>query len=216
MRATAMGAAGLVVCASLVAACGDSGAAGPDIDPPGFGTPSIDGTANAVEWANAQSFAVFGGDPNLDGSTLLVMNDDNNLYFAVRTPDPSLDPNDSFEVRFDNSGDELYTEGDDIVAITGASGFRDGHLAGQNYTEDAQQHGAGAIGAAGGAVHAELSHPLSSGDPDDISVSPGQEVAFCVRYLEKGGGGDNSAFPVACVLVVFGQKDWTRVTVVGR
>ena len=196
---------------AILAACSDSDPTGTDA-PPGFGTPSIDGVVDVAEWANAVTYDdVFGMESGLEGSTLLILNDEENLYFAVRTTDPTLDDADLFEVRFDTSDDGVYSDGDDRISVRGGSGFGDSHLASGNYAGDAQSHGAGAISQVGGAVHAELSHPLSSGDAQDIAFTPGQSISFCVRYLPSTGGSGNAAFPVECILTVFPQSDFERI-----
>ena len=58
----------------------------------GYGTAEIDGVRSAGEWDDAYVISVFGG--KSDGSSLLVMNDEDNLYIGLIVIDNILTPED--------------------------------------------------------------------------------------------------------------------------
>jgi hypothetical protein len=62
-------------------------------------------------------------------------------------------------------------------------GFADNHIVQGNYERDARSDGSGALAVVDGRINAELAHPLASGDAQDVSFTPGQRIAICVRYV---------------------------------
>ena len=164
----------------------------------GFGTPTIDGAFSPGEWDGAAQIPVFSG--TFSGSIFYVMNDQNHLYLALRVPDPSLGPNDVLKVRFDNAHNAAPNDGDDELCPTAVQ-FRDCHFsfaASSWGFQDSQQDGASAAGNTGSFNFFEVSHPLTSGDPDDFSLSVGATVGFCLRYFRDGVAFGASAFPAGC------------------
>jgi Ca2+-binding RTX toxin-like protein len=109
-----------------------------------------------------------------------LANDDENLY--VRIIAPALGPP---EV-------EIFLDGGfDMLTFDLESGFVDRRFDGEvgEFTPDPQQDGAGAgiVGAEVSVV--EISHPLDSGDPSDISIQPGDITAFTISIVVDGGEG---------------------------
>ena len=83
----------------------------------GYGTANIDGERSLGEWDGAHIISVFGGKSNSD--LLLVMNDEENLYFGLYVIDNLLTPDDSLGIMFDNSHNGILDENDDSGGISG-------------------------------------------------------------------------------------------------
>ena len=149
------------------------------------GTPVIDGVQGALEWDSAVQIPVFTSIP----STLFIMNDGSNLYLALKVPVGAILPADRFEIRFDNGHNGIIEKGEDRITLSGGSIFFDAHFdsAAAGYgTLDTQPDGAGVAANAGGFSFFEISHPLNSGDGDDIAFAPGETLGFCVSYSDNG------------------------------
>ncbi len=160
--------------------------------------PTIDGTVDTVvEWAGAAtaSFASTGG---LEG-IFYVMNDDGNLYIAVRTADPTLSQDttgtDAVWIYFDNNNDGAGPEvGDDIIGWNGLSseGFRDGYSDGSYVWRRDTDAGGDSDGSAeatndGTYNYFEISHPLdTTDDVHDFSLLIGDTVGFTIRFTVDG------------------------------
>jgi len=172
--------------AAALTACG-SGSTSPSPQPgaqpaDGWGTPIVDGNLGTAEWNGAQVFPVFDAQPSLSGSVLYVMNDATNIYLGLRTTDKtSIGERTGFEARWDNTGDGMSTDGDDQVSVHPVF-FGDRHLEAGNYVFDAHTDGFGDMASVGEGVNVELSHPLNSGDGQDIAFTPGQRIRMCVHY----------------------------------
>jgi hypothetical protein len=180
----------------------------------GFGTPSaIDGVLETDEWEDATEVPLsiqIRDVGTVDGS-LLLMNDQENLYLAVTYPwDVPAGDRSSFTIHFNNDNDspdpDDWAVGDDLLLSLTAESFP-----GQSHpwfidmyqknsstgAQDPSQDGEGATSTAGGWVVHELSHPLDSGDDDhDFSLKPGGRVGF-YTYLGTwvGGSGRFSYYP---------------------
>lgn len=156
----------------------------------GCGTPIIDGVINPTEWENADS------EPWTSVSasgTLYIMNDDLNLYIAVIiNGDDDFGSDDGFRIYFDNDngGETSLEDGDDYIAISGASTFADAFYStfyGSIVADDSPAIGGTNDGQAAGSRqgssnHFEASHPLDSGDAGhDFSLSAGQIVGFILN-----------------------------------
>ncbi len=167
----------------------------------GPGTPTIDGVWGPGEWAAAAQAPIF---PNaLPGSTLLVMNDDRNLYIAASVTDPTLSSADILDIQFDNQRNGVPDDGDDDLTVGGDGWFGDAHFevtVGSWGMGDLVIHGAGSVGHAGGVNFFEISHPLNSGDPDDMAVRAGESLGVCVIYFWDGAATSNTSFPRDCHL----------------
>ena len=157
--------------------------------------PTIDGTISpADEWDEAAQVSVFTG-PYAD-SIFYVMNDENNLYLALRVVDSTFTANDIVSVRFDNDHNGLLSSLDDKLYPT-TTGFRDSYYnSALGWLSDPYQvDGSSAAGILEGANFFEISHPLNSGDPYDFSLSEGDIVGFCLSYFNDGLCTGESVYP---------------------
>lgn len=161
------------------------------------GTANVDGVIDPAEWGTARPIDFAATIPAADGggaapARLLVMNDERNLYLAVR-----VERADTRFVTasfaFDADHDGTYENGDDHVsAFTGAgvsASFDDGHRlacggAGPCTVDDDALRGGTTDGRAasttqGGVTSIELEHPLDSpDDAHDFSLAPGAVVGL--------------------------------------
>jgi len=173
----------------------------------GVGAPTVDGVLSAGEWDAATAYPVFAGP--LAGSTVRFMVDETDLYAAARVPDPGT-ANGSFAVRFDNTLD-LMPAGDDLVSYGDA--FYDGHFE-DVYMPDDVPHGDGARMSADGWTVFELRHPLSSGDPQDISVARGGSVGVCVIHGSSlTSFSSEFTYPPECISVIFGVPTYAELLI---
>ncbi len=178
-----------------------------------IGTPVIDGVQDGAEWDSAVQIPVFTTFPG--PGTLFIMNDDTNLYLALKVPEaPPIENNDIFEIRFDNGNDGVLTDGDDELRLDGVSTFSDTHFFGTFFgVADTTTDGAGSAANDGTFNFFEIAHPLNSGDVNDIAVAPGGTLGFCVRYFNDGASSSPGLdFPGFCVLVVNAQSEYADLT----
>lgn len=148
------------------------------------------------EWSAATPVPVFTGFP---GSLLYVMDDQVNLYLGPYVTDPSFGENDSFWARIDSGHDGLTIIGDDEVNAGGTTSFFDSHFTGMFWaTMDGHFDGDAAGGPIGGGNFFEISHPLNSGDPQDLSVYSGATIGLCVFYAAKGTVTGLTVHPSGC------------------
>jgi hypothetical protein len=204
-RAIARG-PGLLLIAALAVGCGDDGTA-PLPQPP-----TIDGIRSPGEWDGATEFQPTTEiAPGIGPSTILITTDGTNLYVALEVTDQAA-PTDQFEVRFDNDNDNLLTVGDDAFGLSGSGAITDGQYSGGSYTlDDVSQDGEGAVGQDGATAFYEFSHPLNTGDPDDLAAEVGDIVGMCFRYFNDGAG--SSGVPGSCALTVTQQGTYLDVTI---
>ena len=175
----------------------------------GSGTPTIDGVRSPGEWDAAHPKAVFTG---LAGSLLYVLLDDANLYVALWVPDATLTITDQFRLRVDGDHDGLNTQGDDELAVAGTGLFFDLHYDSGFWNQgDPFSHGSAAAGLLDGGAFYELSHPLDSGDPFDISAAMGDTLGLCVRYNNANVTNPNDVFPADCMNSVHQQSLYVDV-----
>ena len=169
----------------------------------GAGTATIDGVLNPGEWSNAASINFAANLSPAQGggttpATFFVMNDQNNLYLAVRIERPILDKT-SIIVDFDNDHDGMRELGDEAllrnVDPNGSVAVFDNYrtpcqfgLCAPVDTDDG-----GTIDGAGAATNDgvysvyEISHPLNSADDaHDFSLSPGDVVGFLLQIRFAG------------------------------
>jgi hypothetical protein len=152
--------------------------------------PTVDGVVNAAEWAAAShtSFSI--------GWTYVgevwVMNDDGNLYIAVKIADTSLTVMDRIYVRFDNNNDGAWAAGDDILGVMGNGDFMDLFWGPPTTFDNAAggtSDGEGKSSGAGGFNYYEMNHPLNStDDAHDFSLAAGNTVGFNLEYWEEASG----------------------------
>jgi hypothetical protein len=195
-----------------------SGAAVSPVKLAGTGTATIDGVLSPGEWAGA---AATGFAANLPGggttaATLLVMNDDANLYVAVRLARSVVDAGNSLSIEFDNDDDAVWPEdGDDAIVYNAGAGFFDdfrlpchpgappASCAGLDADAGGTTDGVGAFRNDKVFSVYELSHPLESLDAGhDFALEPGDTVGFRLSLRMMAAGAE---WPVG-----FGDTDFPQ------
>src|SRR3989475_6056025 len=93
----------------------------------GLGTATIDGVLSPGEWdaAGQMSFLVNTPEGGTTPATLFVMNDQTNLYLAVRFARSALDAGNSLSFEFDGNSDNIRDDGDDEIGFSAGIGFKD-------------------------------------------------------------------------------------------
>ena len=170
----------------------------------GYGTAEIDGVRSAGEWDDAYVISVFGG--KSDGSRLLVMNDENNLYVGLIVIDNILTPDDQLGIMFDNSHNGIIDNDDDSGGFSGLGFVNDGHFNGTYWIVDSSTHGVGAAQNDGIRNFMEYSKPLNSGDENDFNLSIEDTVGFCLTYIRDGIATDSTQYGFACRLLTNEQN----------
>ena len=180
----------------------------------GRGTAIVDGVLGPGEWRHAASLGFHAQLPG--GGTapaeLLVMNDDANLYVAVRVARSVVDPGNSLGLEFDSDDDCARANGDDVVVMNPAVGLIDDFRTGappcppgsataacglRDVDAGGRNDGRGAFSHTGGFTVYEISHPLHSGDSGhDIDLRSGDTVGMYLflRMIGPAGPGDTT-FP---------------------
>ena len=182
---------------------------------PGIGTATVDGVMAPGEWLCAQH-ADFTA--NLSGGAtpamLFWMNDQTNLYLAVRVQRASTDKVNTLRFNFDNnnsantSGTGLAETGDDILVDDATAGFSDQYLTLKCATStqtscgdtDASaggsNDGAAMFANSGGFSVYEVRHPLNSGDAaHDFTLSAGSKVGLFLTLQVGSGAQGNTQWP---------------------
>ncbi|MFY3741690.1 MAG: hypothetical protein HMLIMOIP_002149 [Candidatus Nitrosomirales archaeon] len=144
--------------------------------------PTIDGTIDETEWADADRKDFTSGGY---AGTVFVMNDSTNLYIALRTADVRLP-----EIYFDNNHNGLMEVYDDLIDTWQDSGVWDRHIVGTDEHSfadigDTQDEGTndGSWDSTDDGTYSyyEFSHPLRSTDTlHDFCLSEGDTVGFTV------------------------------------
>ena len=162
--------------------------------------PTIDGVIGVAEWANAGTLPITVNLPEggTAAGTLYAMNDNTNIYFAMSVPRTALEQQDTiFSVRLDQVHGTGFGDNNDDVVVINTSGFFDavrtnlppcpaGNPPGfcgpkdVDVTPPGTTDGSGAVTNDGTNTMWELSHPLSSGDTYDISVTTTDVVGFAI------------------------------------
>lgn len=169
------------------------------------GTATADGVVGSGEWDAAPEYPVFDG-PELTGSTVRFMADETNLHILFTFPDSVP----SAGVRFDNTLD-FRLDGDDLIAA-GTLGASDLVFDPPSYRLDFVAHVEGAANATSSATVIELSHPLKSGDAEDISLDPTFRVGVClIAGTVSGGLVAHSTEPDLCSLVAYQQVRYAEL-----
>jgi hypothetical protein len=162
----------------------------PEFSLSGLGTATIDGVFSPGEWDSAGSIdmPVYVPEGGSTTGTLFAMNNQNNLYLAVRVPRPNLFPLSQVFFEFDNDGDGTWPEDGDDELLLNNYGFRDNfRLSNGNSEFDTAPSagppgtldGQGAFANDGQFTTFELSHPLDSADDShDFSLTAGSQVIF--------------------------------------
>ena len=171
----------------------------------GAGTAVVDGTFDDEEWGCAGSLPF---SANISGgSTPAVaywMNDDDNLYLAVRVQQASMEKANSVRFDFDSDGDGLVELNDDVIGYdASALSFYDQYLTAKCVSSsqsgcgaaDAISHGSAAAANAGGWTTYELSHPLTGGGVQDIARAAGDPLGFFLSLQVGNGAQGNTQVP---------------------
>jgi hypothetical protein len=197
-----------------------------------FGTATIDGAISPGEWDKAAKIDFLANVPPSSGggttpATLYVMNDNLNLYLAVKMAQASYGNSTQFNADFDTNGNGVANEGEDVIAMyVGASlapAFVDiyrytcpGAPAGSAgcFLQDADKKsgilpagtndGATAASNNGTFTVIEMSHPLKSSDTlHDFSLNTGDSVGmratlkFLVKALNSLPASADTVIPAA-------------------
>jgi hypothetical protein len=187
----------------------------------GFGTPVIDGVLTPGEWSAATKVDFTANTPygGTAPASLRVMNDANNLYFALTLAYAPFNRN-SIAVEFSNTDSGIAANGDDAfvfgveldgtstffddfrtnappcapLSLPAACGFLDVDYGGTN-------DGGGGFSHLAGVYTWEVWHPLRSGDVHDVNLHAGNSVGFYLSsrlidgpYAEGFGDTDYPAF----------------------
>ena len=132
------------------------------------------------------------------------MRDQGRLFLALEVNDQTFDQGDFFAVVFDDDNDGVLNTNEDVIIALPFGGLQDGHwdVNGKFLLDTQAQNGLGVASTLGLVKTFELSHPLNSGDPQDIAVhiplAAVQVVGFVIVYHDdqtqiKPDGG----FPVS-------------------
>jgi hypothetical protein len=149
--------------------------------------PIIDGVFSPGEWNNADSETFTLGSAS---AIIYVMNDENNLYIAVKIQDDDVEVDDlAIQFDNDNSGGTLV-KGDDSLVWWGS--FFDTHFnlptaTDLDTSDGGTNDGSGALTQDGLMIwYYEFSHPLdSSDDVHDFSLSLGSTVGFELSWKDR-------------------------------
>ena len=183
----------------------------------GYGMAQIDGALGAAEWACARSLPF---EANISGGStpaeVLWMNDQDNLYLAVRVRQDAMERVNSLRFDFDNDGDGVVEVNDDVIGYDseGSMFFDesvDARCVNRNQSgcsvTDGSTDGAAAVSNDGTWTVFELTHALSSGEATDISVTTGDDVGFFLTLRIGNGAQGNTQFP--------GFREYTNIRIVG-
>ena len=164
-----------------------------------FGTATIDGVWSPGEWHNAAQLDFVVNLPFPGGGTapakLFVMNDNSNLYLALRFRRERLDPGNTLFFEFDGDLDGQVEVGDDAILVNGPGSFFDNskqcpRCGGQRDVDDGgTTDGRGTIFNDGIDTVYEMSHPLDSPDDEhDFSLDSGDCTGFSLFLRILAGG----------------------------
>jgi len=180
--------------------------------PSAYGTATVDGVKSPGEWSAATARAVF-QTGTLSGSQLYVMDDDVNIYLGLFVPDSVLVSSDFLWTRFDSKHDGITMVGDDEVNGSSSS-FFDSHFDGISWAiQDLRYQGSAAAAPTAGGSFFEISHPINTGDPDDMFVGPGQTIGLCVFYANHGTVFGTDVYPEPCLGGGTSQTDYVDYTI---
>ena len=157
-----------------------------------IGYPGVDGIFSPGEWgdvAGVSCTAMEVRQPEGGGliGQLCYKNDASNLYIALRFPRTSDVSAASLGIDFDKDGSGTLSSGDDaIVANRSVFSLFDDVRVAAGAPQDVsltggQTNGAHAWGFSGTHMVVETVHPLNSGDPHDIAITPGASIRIRVN-----------------------------------
>jgi len=150
--------------------------------------PIIDGILESAEWSKADM---------LDNSigTIYVMNDDTNLYIALKISDNSLDER-SVSIFFDNVHNGQLDVGDDIISYSGSFSdeyvnFKAPGTFGWGKDDNGLLDGDASANSDGINNFYEFSHPLCSSDKSqDFCLEIGDIAGLSLRYIKNRQSND--------------------------
>lgn len=170
----------------------------------GKGVATIDGVVSPGEWVGAGHVDLVVNTPGggTTPATLYVMNDNLNLYVALRFDRAFADPANSLVFEFDNDNDGIRENGDDAFGYNSGGPFYDDYRTSDppcppgswcglyDVDNGGANNGQGAFLNNGVFTVYEMSHPLNSGDIlHDFTLFPGQTVGFYLELRMIGVGG---------------------------
>jgi hypothetical protein len=182
---------GLVVLGALIAPAAASAhnPTGPINASTSTNVPTLDGTVNSAEWADAQPYAL-----NFTGhtGTLWVKHTATTIYFAARIND-AVGSTPSLLLYFDNNHNGVKDAGEDGVVSDSSNGDFFYSPSTSNHPRDTQDGGTNDVVAASGfdlgagQAMFEMSHPKNTADDaHDFSVADGQTVGMHAEYATTG------------------------------
>ena len=151
--------------------------------------PTMDGKIDDSEWASAYKLTFIS---KYGESTIYVMNDAKNLYFALKIRDTNLadviGQFDQVVIDFHLPDDGLvYGQGDDLIGCAPPRSFDDSNNLGQDrFSADRQIDGECAVTRIGDHNHFELRHPFNSGDQQDMALGAGGTAAVRFVIFDEG------------------------------
>ena len=178
----------------------------------GYGTATIDGLRSLGEWDGAHVIPVFGG--KSDSNMLLVMNDEENLYFGLYVIDNLLTPNDQVTIMFDNAHNGIFDVNDDSGGVLGIGTSSDGHYDGVQWVADSKGNGVGAAQHDDTRNFIEFSKPLRSEDSNDMNLKVGDTVGFCLIYVRDGLETDTTQYGPSCKKTSNEQKLYGDIVII--
>lgn len=200
-------AAALAVAGLLAIGCREEHSltpAEPEPDRLRFSRIKIDGVLGANEWRDARRLTFMASAPEgLVPAELLVLNDDRDLFLAVRIQRPAANLDGSLFLYFDNDNDEqALEEFDDLIGAGGVpptKNFGDAYIlkdaagfAGDE-SDAGTSDGAGAVGSDANTTVYEIRKPLNSSDIHDFALtSLTPEVGVQLELLMTIPGGTSS------------------------
>ena len=94
----------------------------------GHGTATIDGVMTVNEWRNAASIELMVNVPGgRTPATPYVMNDNQNLYVALKFKRGALDPGNTLTIELDANRSGILDVGDDVFLFAPGGGFSDNY-----------------------------------------------------------------------------------------
>ena len=162
----------------------------------GYGSAVVDGSLDKIEWKNGTKETISITLPNGGSTTatLLVMNDSENLYLALRFAKlPFEVVGQALFFEFQNPDIHLSDTGDDVIGMNPNIGFLDEvRIKGSSFIDTRK---GGTIDGNGAFIEDdeqtvyEMSHPLKSLDQKhDIQLNEGDSIGFSIslRLMQQG------------------------------
>ena len=181
--------------------------------------PTMDGVINDLEWEDAATTTFSHPEGEV---TIYVMNDRRSLYIAAKVADNTLDEVvnvalDIFTIDFDGRHDgQEFNVGEDTISIGARNRIGDGFVGPDlNIIDDSQIDVDGMVGRQGNFNHFEISHPIDSGDANDIAASYGQTIGARFIFFDASGSAKAviSEFPLGVEADDNSQSQWADIII---